>query len=115
MPKPYDPAKHRDPLIPVEAVPTPAASNDENRGKKSAPARAVAYTACPDCMNKKVALVSTNGHLLYREHWKATFSGAQMQCRASWSRICDNPPGGLTVNGHGERTSVYCSHDQAAS
>ncbi|WP_130012157.1 hypothetical protein [Serinicoccus sediminis] len=112
--KPYDPAEDHDPLIELDAV-AQTARNDENANKRSPRPRAVAWTSCPDCANPNIGLVQSNGHLLYKEHEKATFSGARMQCRASWSAICTNPPGGGLVNGHGDRTYVRCSHDQAAT
>lgn len=115
MPKPYDPAVHHDPLIPASAVAAPPRAAADENGRKSPRLRAIAWTGRPDCANKRVGLVQSNGHLLYKEHEKSTFSGARMQCRASWSRICDNPPGAGVVNGYGERTYVRCSHDQAAT
>lgn len=113
MAKKYDPAKDHDPLIPLASV--PASPKDESAGKKPSRARAVAFTSCPDCTNKRIGLVWAHGHLLYKEHTKATFSGAVMQCRASASQICVNPPHGLIVNGPGERTNLHCSHDQGSA
>lgn len=110
MARRYDPAVHHDPLIKTRellALRQPATvEKSKRRGMRS-----VAWASCPDCSNKRVGLVQSSGHLLYREHERVTLSGARMQCRASVSRICDNPPRGLIVNGRGESTSLRCSHD----
>lgn len=107
----YDPARDHDPLIPLDAVPQPEPTGDESTGQ-SKPARPAAWTACPDCANKKVPLIeSGSGCLLYREHNKTTFSGAVMQCRASWSQLCKNPSPATPKNRTDRAT--YCAHDQA--
>lgn len=105
----YDPARDHDPLIPMSEV--AATPRDENAGKRPRRPRAKAWTACPDCANKKVPLEeSSSGCLLYREHSKTTFSGAAMQCRASGSQLCVNPSPATPKDSKGR--AAFCAHEQ---
>lgn len=56
--------------------------------------RSVAWGNCPCCHAgpvKPVGLVRQGDHLVWRGHDYATWSGARVQCPASWVALCNLP------------------------
>lgn len=59
--------------------------------ERPTPARAVAWGGCPACLNSKVGLVRLTGHLVWKDHYRTTFSGARMQCQVGGQHLCELP------------------------
>jgi hypothetical protein len=60
--------------------------------EREKPQRSVAHASCPQCLNDKVGVVRQGNHLVYKDHWVATWSGSSRQCIAGGQRLCDLPP-----------------------
>jgi hypothetical protein len=58
--------------------------------EKQKPPKAAGSAWCPACPSRKVGLgvLNVNGHVVYREHTKKTYSGATVTCPASGVRLC---------------------------
>lgn len=97
----YDPAQDHEPLIPASAIPAQGGGDEVRRKRYD---RSVAFGGCPDCTSDRVGLVRSGTHLVYREHYRATFGAARILCRATGSTICDNPPRGT------EGQAATCTH-----
>lgn len=72
-----------------------------------------AWGQCPQCRSAdRHALVLQGRHLVWRGHTYRTWSGAYMQCTASWVRLCDaHPRPGTVVTDAGKtepRTQCTC-------
>lgn len=84
--------RHRDvPTIPMPGTEVPRLSGSELRKTKTY-RRPMGWAACPRCSSGRVAVLPDAGHLVYREHTYATYSGAAMPCQASHQRVCVLPP-----------------------
>lgn len=66
--------------------------------------RSKAFAPCPDCTNTNVGLVSSGTHLVWREHHRTTMTGHRIQCRASGTPTCQNPPSAGTTD------ATSCKH-----
>lgn len=50
----------------------------------------VGWVGCPKCSaGERTAVIRDGEHLVYRPHTYRTWSGAPMECGASWQRLCD--------------------------
>lgn len=79
------------PMFPMTAV-------TKSAGEKPKRVRSVAFGQCPECRaHERVGLVRTASHLVWRQHFYRTHSGAQMPCRASGVAVCQAPPRGHDV------------------
>ena len=84
----YNPAEHHEPLL---EVPAQRSDSEAKQSKKSAPS--VARGKCPECAAKAtIGIVRQGGHLVWRLHHKATYSGARMDCGASGVALCVAQP-----------------------
>ena len=66
----------------------------EVHAMKTLKTKGTAY--CPSCCrwNTRAALgvLESNGHLIYRDHVKRTYSGATIPCPTSGVRLCQSKP-----------------------
>lgn len=91
QPKPLDQDdRWTEPALPLR-MPKAAGSSDERSGRRPKSAPAVAHGPCPGCTGNNVAVVTVDGHLVWRVHYKTTYRGTAMLCRTGGARLCDQP------------------------
>lgn len=55
------------------------------------PLKAVAHGSCPRCTTERVGLVIQGGHLVWKDHYVATWGSVSRPCVAGGIRLCDEP------------------------
>ena len=79
-----------DDMLPIDIPPQPVRSTSE-RATES-PVKSVAWGRCPGCNRyKAIGLVPLGQHLVWRAHTYMTYGNVKTPCRASLTRLCEQP------------------------
>lgn len=76
---------------PIETLPLFNMEPSEKRARGEVAKRTpvAGWTSCPNCRShERVAVVWDGEHLVYRHHTYTTVRGTQIECPASWQRVC---------------------------
>lgn len=74
------------------------ASASDPAGDHQKGARSVAQGICPGCApSRKMGLLRTTSHLVWREHTHPSWAGTPITCRASLVALCVLPDRAATV------------------
>lgn len=71
--------------------------------------RSVAAGRCPECSNMRLGVVRQGQHLVWRQHYYITWSGAQVVCRASGVATCVAPER-VSEHYRNETVALLCPH-----
>lgn len=105
-------AKRKFDDVPTESM----LADSEVEAMRSHPERVkrpptVASGRCPECSNGRLGVVRQGGHLLWREHYYTTWSGARQLCRASNVATCVAPE--RVSRDYPMHVALLCEHTKA--
>lgn len=101
-----------------DGVPTESMFDDESvedmrqeKVREKRP-RTIASGRCPECSNARLGVVRQGEHLLWREHYFTTWSGAKQICRASNVATCVAPE--RLSRDYPQHVALLCPHTRDA-
>jgi hypothetical protein len=100
-----------------DEVPTESMFSDDQlepmKRERQAPqkVRTIASGRCPECHNGRLGVVRQGEHLMWRQHYYITYSGARLICQASGVATCVAPE--RKTRDFPQHVALLCPHTKA--